>query len=591
MKHQDFAISGFRIVAAAVLMASVMRPALAQDQAYNGGVVDDWTHHHVIFSNPGTMEEALSNGTYEKWQRIVSDPRYRLQWLKRNAAWTEQTTTPTFSFPGVPEADPSVSDFKNRNTRVRKKSLHADWSVPLSATSNVGVAPDVYPAKYTFSITGTPSCTIDFVVFPIDGAGGSAQANLVGANNLYSGTCTGTPPVHVLFAYFVGTGSVQTSPVLSLDGTKVAFVESVSGGSIFHVLTIDKSGNSGCPNATPCNGSVFSGPATPGIHNAAVDTKITMHGGVSDTRSSPYVDYDNDVAYVGDDVGNLHKFTGVFLGTPTEAGSPWPFAAGISAQTSPVYDSTSKNIFIGGVLSRLHCVTSAGAYCNNQFITVGSGGILDAPIVDSTSQTVFATANNGTNSILTQTNTALSTQVNATMGASGTDLFDGAFDNAYFTSVSTGHMYFCGNLGPAATPTLLRVGFNGSGTMNASPDPGSFQLVVSGNTGTAVDCSPLTEVFNTSLSQDLLFLSVKNNGFNTGTTNCGNTGCIMSFALPTASPFTFPSAAIATLTNLGSNGTSGIIIDNVSGVAGASQIYFGNLSNQTAVQVSQSALR
>jgi hypothetical protein len=78
------------------------------------------------------------------------------------------------------------------------------------------------------------------------------------------------------------------------------------------------------------------------------------------------------------------------------------------------------------------------------------GAIVDDPIVDSTAQTVFAAANNATNAVLTQATTALGSEVNATMGINGTDLYAGTFDNAYFTTISTGHMYFCGNLTGAA---------------------------------------------------------------------------------------------------------------------------------------------
>ena len=63
---------------------------------------------------------------------------------------------------------------------------------------------------------------------------------------------------------------------------------------------------------------------------------------------------------------------------------------------------------------------------------------------------------------------------------------------------------------------------------------------------------------------------------------------MMSFVITSS----FPSAANAiTTSGLGSLGMSGIIIDNVSGVAGASQIYFGGLQNNTGVQASQSALQ
>jgi hypothetical protein len=177
----------------------------------------------------------------------------------------------------------------------------------------------------------------------------------------------------------------------------------------------------------------------------------------------------------------------------------------------------------------------------------------------------------------------------------GTDLYAGAFDNAYFTSIGTGHMYFCGNLTNRATPTLWRVTFNDSGTMSSTNDGGSFQLVVNGFTGRGEDCTPLTEAYNSSQNEDYLFLGVTNNGFNSGTPDCANDTCIMSFVLPTSAPFTFPVGANATGTNatlsLGSAGMSGIIIDNFSGVAGASQIYFGNLQQSTAVQASQAAIQ
>jgi hypothetical protein len=601
----NFAIDGFHFVAIALLLAHIITPALAQQgQIYSGGVVDDWTHRHVVFSNPGTMEDAIQNGMYDQWLRVVTDPRYRMQWIKRNAASAVQMTADSYRFgprhrppdPGPPRHEPRGPVWEGD-----KDTIHGDWTVTLAGGSGTGPAPGMYPAKFSFSTTATPDCTNDFVVFPITPSP-VGQANLIGVNNLYTGTCTtGTVP-NFLFAYDVGNGGIRTSPVLSENGAKVAFVESITNGSIFHVLTLDKRGNSGCPSSSPCNGTAFNSPAVPCTVNgvkscstdSAVDTKITMSGGVSVTRSSPFVDYTHDIAYVGDDNGALHKFTGVFNGTPAEAASPWPFAAAVSILGGPVYDSSSTNIFVGSANGNLHCVTSAGANCSTALISVASGttpgAVLDAPIVDSTNGTVFAAANNSTNSVLLQVTTALGSPVRATMGASGTDLYHGAFDNAYLTSATgTGYMYFCGNVTDAATPALWRVAIT-SGTMSTSNDAKFFQLVLSGNTGASVDCTPLTEIFNG--STDYLFLGVKSHGFMMGTPNCANQTCVMSFSLPTASPFTFPSSANATTTsNLGTKGTSGIIIDNISGSTGASQIYFGNLQVNTGVQASQSALK
>ncbi len=48
------------------------------------GYVDDWTHHHLIFSNPGSRDDAARNGTLDKWLKVTNDPRYQLQQIKRN---------------------------------------------------------------------------------------------------------------------------------------------------------------------------------------------------------------------------------------------------------------------------------------------------------------------------------------------------------------------------------------------------------------------------------------------------------------------------------------------------------------------------
>jgi hypothetical protein len=592
----DFPAQSLRLVAAALLAAYATGPTFSQqEQGFPEGLVDDWISQHVVFSNPGTMQDAMKNGRLEEWLRIVNDPRYRMQQMKRNLPWAGQAAIPLAGFPPPPEAEPADLTDGNgeggmRTQRAGRRSLRGDWQVTLG-TSNHGVALAMSPAKYTLAVNSSPSCANDFVIYPINANGSTTQASLVGLNNLYTTTCSGTVPT-VLFAYNVGTGVVQTSPVISLDGTKVAFVENTSSGWTFHVLTPDKRGNGGCPSSSPCNGTSFSAPQPPGgTLNTAVDTKISSTTSHS-TNSSPYVDYTSDTAYVGDDSGNLHKFTGVFKGTLTEAGSPWPVSV-ISGQpvNTPVFDSVSQHIFASGNDGNLYCLTPAGAFCTVKSISVGAGTpILDGPVVDSAKGTVFAEGGSGGNSVLTQATTALGSQVNVTMGVAGTNLYRGAFDNLYFTAPATGHMYFCGNLTTAATPTLYRVGFNTSGTMNSTKDTGSFQLVVTGSTGTGSNCTPLTHIFNSSLSTDFLFVGVQNNGFTSGTPNCGGIACVMSFNVTSSSFPTGPGATL-TATALTSGSISGMIVDNVSSSAGASQVYFGNLQLSAGIQASQSALR
>ncbi len=50
------------------------------------GVPQDWSHHHVVFSNPGSEEEAIKAGRYAEWLQVVKEPRYVMQQMRRNSA-------------------------------------------------------------------------------------------------------------------------------------------------------------------------------------------------------------------------------------------------------------------------------------------------------------------------------------------------------------------------------------------------------------------------------------------------------------------------------------------------------------------------
>jgi hypothetical protein len=598
--------------------SSIQDPITGSVKGSAEGLVDDWSTHHVKFSNPGTEADAIRNGKHEQWLRIMNDPRYQMQQTRRSAAWANRFATPAPDMIGLRERHRPDPIFG----RHFGSSLHRDWAYQITTGDPGGTAIGTYPAKYGFDSSAAPSCS-DYVVFGTDEAGSTSAANIVGFVDLYDGLCPSSEGESMPFeptmefAYDVGGGVVETSPVLSEDGTKVAFVESVSGGSNFHVLTARPTGfyNGNLTNgpAPPCYVySTVNGVTTETIncnYNGAVDTKITMNGNVMVSISSPFVDYADDVAYVGDDSGNLHKFTGVFLGTPAEITTGgWPFAVdGGYRLTGPVYDSVSEHIFVGSSAGVVYCIdVSSGtpSYCATSSVNVSNGDYLagpvwDAPIVDSTAETVFSEAYgdgpNGAESVLMQATTSLASVVRVDMGPGGGDLYDGDFDNTYYSSSAgaySGYMYFCGTgLIPvneyfeASIPVLYRVGFNSSGTINAANDGNSYAL------GSAVfeqpgECTPLTEFYNASTSTDYLFLGVMRYA---NPVNCADQACIMSFVLGSS----FPSGPAATYSLGGSNdgyGSSGIIVDNDSTQTGASQIYFSNDETGNATQASQNGL-
>ena len=162
----------------------------------------------------------------------------------------------------------------------------------------------MYPAKYSFSST-TASCS-DFVIYPMGTAGATGAATIVAFSNLYTGGCLGTVP-SAYWAYNTG-GMATTSPVPSLDGTQVMFVQ-VSGTTASLVL-LKWSANSGTPTlpVTPAAAT----PATYRACTAPCAVTLAFSGNHNDTFSAPYYDYSSDTAFVGDDNGNLHKFTGLF---------------------------------------------------------------------------------------------------------------------------------------------------------------------------------------------------------------------------------------------------------------------------------------
>jgi hypothetical protein len=571
------------------------QPKLITPNSSRRGVVDDWTTHHVKFSNPGTEADAIRNGTHDKWLRITTDPRFQMQQLKRSPAWQNRFRHIKYPPPSRHPGDTGIP------------GLNRDWAYPIAPAGN-GTLSSAFPAKYSFDINATPSCS-DYVVFPVDISGSTTQANIVGFNNLYDGTCpssspTGQPFTPTLqFAYYVDSGSVWGSPVLSEDGTKVAFVAHnlSNGATTFHVVTLGTTGN---------NGTAYNAPVTPCtvngvqscITNNAVDTSISI---ASDSYSSPFVDYAGDVAYVGDDAGSLHKIAGVFRGTPTEAtGGGWPFTIPPGNPhpflNSPVYDSVSQHIFVTSFVTSgyLYCIdVSSGtpALC----IPTGSVNIGDAgengPTVDSTAGTVFAEGAISS-SVLTQATISLGNVVQAAMGDSGV-LYSGDFDNAYYSgNYAYGYLYFCGSAtGTQNEPTLYRIGFDSSGTMDGANDGNFYPLAT---TTYASSCTPLTEIYNANQGKDYLFLGVQEVAAPSG---CDSEACIMSFQLDDAYPghlSSFPSVPAATLPT-GSNNhvpglitdnLSGIIIDNVSGASGASQIYFSNINKGSATQASQNGL-
>jgi hypothetical protein len=506
--------------------------------------------------------------------------------------------------------------------------LERDWGQSLGAGGSRGVPLNsgswwpVYPAKFSFDINSTPDCIHDYVGFPTNLAGvAGGQASVIAYNQLYAGGgssyCGVTNP-SVYWSYDTNfnatggttTGTVETSPVLSADGSTVAFVESATSGAILHILKWDAGDGGGISSAAiPAIATTWTADGLAGDcpFVGACMISIVLHGLQTDTASSSYYDYQHDAIYVGDDNGSLHKIInafGIAGSTPSEVlTSGWPILVDKSTMlTSPILDSTSRNIFVAdssGFLNYVRETYSTAGTCaagsppclGSTHIGSSSVHIIpDAPIVDSVTEKVFVFyGNNGTFAAVVQSDTTLSASVTATLGSgTGHHIHSGAFDNTYINGDgSVGSLYICGS-SSNSTPNLRRIGFTNSGRVPASPFPNpvgtmnaavdSVRLAVATN---SAECAPLTELFNANApsgTQDQIFFGVQN--FGRGS-SCSGGGCVMSVNV-TGTPVILTIAnSIAEI-----NGPSGIIVDNDANTTTfpqASNLYFSNQGNSTTL--------
>ena len=534
-------------------------PALRAQEApvpRHTGVPQDWSQRNIVFSREGLAEHP---DVMNREVRVLHQAMQR---------WA----VPEFGvFKGV---NPLPLPIPRRKSRIKR-----DWNVNMGGR----LFPNAFPAKFSIDPGAPPDCVNDYAVLglAVVGTPGSpvAPANLVGFNNLYSGVgppvgLCGTDPT-VLFAYNVTTvtgGRIRTSPILSLDGKKIAFVESIPANAglfipaqaIFHIVTWAHEGTIDAP-VVPS--SMISLPYSPSANNST---------------SSPYIDYGSDTVYVGADSGLVYQITGVFKGTPTISAGVWPVLLNPGHLTPPVLDSHRGKLMVGGVNGNLYRVdTTTGAVATVVVGTGFSSGIVAPPIVDVTNGTTFViSADNGTTgAVLADVDTASLTVLSTAQigqgafgGSTAINLYQPAFDNNYYNDPSTGRIHTCGT-GPAdITPYHYSFAFTGRTMQTVDPLP--QQLLPS----TVARCTGWTEFFNPNVAggTDYFFF-----GLTQECTGAGTSGCLAEItatnAIPTKAPLT--------------GGPRGIVVDNYSTEAQASSLYTTAGSVNTAYKFTQNGLQ
>ena len=396
--------------------------ALAQQSPLqNGSFVTDWSSQRLIFSNPGTEQDAWANGTHDRWLKIVNNPRYVLQQLHRHAPAQGPAAEYVDALEKAAQANASAAATQIPPSKDKGK-LKRDWSEGILTGA---VLPNAFPATFAVNY-GQPNCAGDFALYPTGSSGSSSAATIIAYNNLYDTACASFSAPEVYWAYNTTTATtggawVAGSPTLSADGTKVAFIENSTTGPYLVVVKWSPLTLTGCSYASgtttlKCSGGFnggdvgatvssslsgippgdtiinFASSTTVHLATAATATKsgatilltsytasapytfptasrnivaclapcmtvTALTGAAGNTFSSPYYDYASDSLYIGDDQSHLYKFTPVFNGA---AAAPTVITLNSTAYyvASPVYDSTSGCVFVGDSQGYLYKVNS-----------------------------------------------------------------------------------------------------------------------------------------------------------------------------------------------------------------------------------------
>lgn len=458
-----------------------------------------------------------------------------------------------------------------------------DWAFSLGTTAGMG--DDQFPAMFVKTL-GTPSCANDYVAFPISVVPGvGSQANLVAFYNVYSGTASSycpnsvnqTPPTtnqtgpSVLFAYAVGTTKIATSPTLSLDGKKIAVIETGSP-AVLHIITWAKQ----VGNPTNVTTSAIAPPSEVTL-NVGAGGHGCSNANSAVTRSILYVDYDHDIGYMGDNQGRITRINNVFLGTPTIA-----YCTLISSAHSlgtPVWDSDTSSVVVedGGTLYKLHAGVSS--FTVDASLVLGTAGsIRESTYEDGwgfiyiwTNNDGAATPSNG----MYQIKNDLTSSVEVKLGNTQSNPiwvgdFNGVYQSTGPTAAGARGFTWGYNVATAGVPTLNVVQFNGTtGVMNTT-------LLVSGDTKvntTATTTGTVNNMlawFDSHTSADTLYTSVSGGGR------------VSEWTLPITNNTAAPTTTVTGYTG----GTSGVVSDGDTGtVVHQGSIYFGLASLSTKCNI------
>jgi hypothetical protein len=195
MKRRNRTFYRLAILAFSFAIGIGLTIVMSGQQMPRASVVEDWSTHHLVFSNPGSPVEAMSRGSLDRWIRVVNDPRYVMQQLRRSA-----TVQPPVIHRPPPQPPPPPPH--------RLHPMQRDWSMNMaivgSQTGTVSGAVST-AAGQTITITNTADASSITL---------TATPTVASA----TGTFSGEPTAGQLLTITNGASSIQLSDATSGTG-------------------------------------------------------------------------------------------------------------------------------------------------------------------------------------------------------------------------------------------------------------------------------------------------------------------------------------------------------------------------------------
>jgi hypothetical protein len=408
-------------------------PAITVGDVRITGLVDDWSHHHLVFSNPGTADEAIKNGTYEQWLKITKDPRYIMHQLKRGLPAQGLASEAVAMRASQAVAIASMQAPRGPQAPSTKPAtVKKDWSMGLGGYLGAGQ----YPAKYNFSTT-TASCS-DYVVYPTGLAGSATQATVVAYDNIYNNTtcaALGSVP-SINWAYNTG-GTSKLSPILSFDGTQVAYIQLNTSNQASLVLlkpgpnatgrTVAGSLSASSPNVTITSGTFTSTDVGAQITGTGIGSGDTIASVLSSTTANlataPTAHTSETLTIVAETAAAPGVPTSVTNGSYRGCTAPCYTTIGLNGNpndtnSSPfyIYGGGLDTMYVGDNSGKLHQFTGVFYGTPAENTTTGgwpvtvSANILTSPVYDFVSTLVFVGDSGGYLYSLTTTGSSSQTK-------------------------------------------------------------------------------------------------------------------------------------------------------------------------------------